>query len=485
MADSRAGWDGSVQKCASALASLFVDGKIRYVQLPSGPADDGWIIAHTSQLQALFKEIPKGNGNYSMFVKSILMLMNDGSYGNMPTNRQAQLKEAEEMSTSLRTICFHVRREWYRRSSKPWLAAFPRPVEAAQATQAVVAAPDPQQVPEASVPHCNHAATMLRACHGESPDLYDLMLGEMSVEESMKEESMEEEEEDSAADGLVYIYGFDVESNGNNAWRVLVDNTGAEVDEKEYASHCSEPPGGVGLMIGNFLDGTTEQIPGMLFQKIRKRPASASTEKTIKAPRVQKKPAAAPAVAVVAIDDLDTIEEHAEEELDFVPDEEIEVETLLYKYVETHSLSDNEMNGKYWFVEEERGDGRVRINAIPPAEPNSFWASPDKLKEVTKKQLIASLVDSMDIDGVHYSIKAKTQGCRACLVLVTTSTGQFGQVSEVTTGDDIVQAFQMAMSVMRALEIKQISVRALSGENGASVTKQAFFEHREALMSRQ
>ena len=239
-------------------------------------------------------------------------------------------------------------------------------------------------------------------------------------------------------------------------------------------------------MVGNFLDGTTEQIPGMLCKKIRKRPASASTEQTVKAPRVQKKPAAVPAVAVVVAsddEDLDTVEEHAEEELDFVPDEVIEVETLLYKYVESHSMTMDEMNGKYWFVEEERDDGRVRINSIPPADPCSFWASPGKLKELTKKELMASLVDSMDIDGVHYSIKAKTQGDRACLVIVTTSSGQFGQVSEVTTGGDIVQAFQMALAVMRALAVEQLSVRALLGESGAGVTKRAFFERRDAFMS--
>ena len=49
------------------------------------------------------------------------------SPGKKPSTLKAQVREAEEVSTTLRTICFHVRREWYRKSTKPFMTHFPRP----------------------------------------------------------------------------------------------------------------------------------------------------------------------------------------------------------------------------------------------------------------------------------------------------------------------------------------------------------------------
>ena len=79
---------------------------------------------------------------------------------------------------------------------------------------------------------------------------------------------------------LVYVYGFTEDSCGNKvAWRRLQD--GNEIIQTEIACHVTEPSGGVGLMIGHFLDGTSEEIPGMLSSKsrapmgeVRKRPSS-------------------------------------------------------------------------------------------------------------------------------------------------------------------------------------------------------------------
>ena len=69
---------------------------------------------------------------------------------------------------------------------------------------------------------------------------------------------------------LVYVYGFTEDSDCKKvAWRRLVDQDGNEVVEKEIACHVTEPSGGVGLMIGHFLDGTSEEIPGMLSSKSR------------------------------------------------------------------------------------------------------------------------------------------------------------------------------------------------------------------------
>ena len=66
-----------------------------------------------------------------MFVKASLHIMASTHYPGKPNDLKSQLKEADEQATLLRTICFHIRPEWYRNSSKWWMVAFPRPERAA------------------------------------------------------------------------------------------------------------------------------------------------------------------------------------------------------------------------------------------------------------------------------------------------------------------------------------------------------------------
>ena len=48
---------------------------------------------------------------------------------------------------------------------------------------------------------------------------------------------------------FVWVCGFDVsKSKQRRAWRKLVDNMGADVIAKEFASHCDPACGGVGLV---------------------------------------------------------------------------------------------------------------------------------------------------------------------------------------------------------------------------------------------
>jgi hypothetical protein len=81
----------------------------------------------TLGLVNMFALIPKGNGRWTMFGRAILNIMASNHYPGKPTDLKSQLKEAEEQATLLRTICFHIRREWYRKSSKWWMVHFPRP----------------------------------------------------------------------------------------------------------------------------------------------------------------------------------------------------------------------------------------------------------------------------------------------------------------------------------------------------------------------
>ena len=119
--------------CIAILEVLMQHGKLSYEAQNFDPVDEEWILSNMDGLKNLFSHIPGGNGKYSMFVKAILQLMRtpqaDGSesYANAPTTTKVQLKEAEEQATILRTVCFHIRREWYRKSHKTWMANFPRP----------------------------------------------------------------------------------------------------------------------------------------------------------------------------------------------------------------------------------------------------------------------------------------------------------------------------------------------------------------------
>ena len=74
------------------------------------------------------------------------------------------------------------------------------------------------------------------------------------------------QDNDDAEHEFLWVYGFDVADGIRTAWRKLIDNAGADVIAKESASHFSAPPGGIGLMIAHFLDGTTAEVPGMLAE---------------------------------------------------------------------------------------------------------------------------------------------------------------------------------------------------------------------------
>ena len=81
MARARGGWEGSLEISKKALGPLLAKGKLEYGNAPADPIDEKWIVEHVPELIVLFQEIPKGNGKYSMFVRTILSMMKDGEYG--------------------------------------------------------------------------------------------------------------------------------------------------------------------------------------------------------------------------------------------------------------------------------------------------------------------------------------------------------------------------------------------------------------------
>ena len=473
--DSRAGWVGKVADCAEGLAVLLKDGKIEYDRAPSDPASETFMMDNTAGLVHLFKMIPKGNGKYSMFVKGILKLMADDRYGGAPSNKKGQLKEAEEVAVILRTVCFHIRRGWYRKTSAPWMDSFPRPAghdaRAPASGPPVVSTAAPSQVSSSPDAHraqpAPHSAALLQACHAEGSDLYAMMLTEIE-EEALDDDDFGME----ANDELVYVFGFDGDAKKDaKAWRKLVDNEGEDVMGKEFASHCTKPSDGVGLMIGHWLDGTEQEIPGMLVVNKRKRSSSDATQ-----PSLKKRPASNREGTPSKCESM----EQPEEESDFSPDECVEpdaeaAEEFVDKYVETHNLQTEALNGKVFKVTERREDGRLLCEPIFAGTPR-FWASADKLKLKSNKELVPFLQTVTNIDDIDYWIKGATQGSRPCIITVKTSDGvQYGMVSARLTDNDIVQAFSLTNSVMTSLKKDSLQ----QGWEGLSRAK--FFTKRDAL----
>lgn len=173
---SRASWNGTVDDCAKGLQPLLRDGRIRYSAGCDDPLDEEWLAVHAEKVKALFAEIPKGNGKYSMFVRTVLHIMDseEFEYKDVPKTRKAKLEEAEDVAATLRTICFHIRREWYRKSSKPLIVQyFPRPSKAAPPAvpDVEVAPPAVPDVPVPAVGVDQPAAALMAASHRSTSDL--------------------------------------------------------------------------------------------------------------------------------------------------------------------------------------------------------------------------------------------------------------------------------------------------------------------------
>ena len=226
-------------------------------------------------------------------------------HGTPPRSKAAQLAQAEEQANLLRTVCFHIRREWYRKSTKAWMTGFDRPsctlssgptgVPAQEEAPAPLAVPVLVAVPEPLVPVPEplpsfSATALLHQCHSDRPSIMSLWSDseteEIGAEIKLKvednpvidlETDNELEFDMEKDDELIFIHGFDEQSTGSDsvierkAWRKVVDS-GGEMVMHEYASHTTPPEDGVGLMVGHFIDGTSHPISGMLFQPRKSAP---------------------------------------------------------------------------------------------------------------------------------------------------------------------------------------------------------------------
>ena len=407
--------------------------------------------------------------------------------GNAPSSKKAQIKEAEEVATVLRTVCFHIRREWYRRSVKKWMRHFPRPDEAPVATivprpAEVVAPVRPSQAPAPATGRPSQElatggpsqaeAALLLACHGESPGLLDLITEEVHEAEQEVRDAEFILEHDKPE--LMYIYGYDGAASDMKAWRTLVDEHGYEIIPKEYAFEVVKPPE-AGLMVASFTDGSKEPIPGMLHTSLKRGASVAASENP------KKRPAAAPAVVPPLLNDVEDIdadldegeeEEGADEEVQSDPDFVAPEDEIIDKHCRTKDLAADEFNGQIYTASQVRGDGRILVVPLCPHLGRSLWVNRDKLDVLAKEELIKELKgECVVIHGKGYSIRAQSQGERPTIVSIKDPEGaQVGQVSERKVDNDIGRAFQLACKTMYQIK-----------EQGLPLTKGNFIATRDGL----
>ena len=65
------------------------------------------------------KSMPKLNGRYTTFTKAVLSLIDKNKLGDTKRMKLQERKQlAEEEATKFRSLCKHIRREWYKKTKK-------------------------------------------------------------------------------------------------------------------------------------------------------------------------------------------------------------------------------------------------------------------------------------------------------------------------------------------------------------------------------
>jgi hypothetical protein len=324
----------------------------------------------------------------------------------------------------LRTICFHVKREWYRKSTKPWMSIFPRLHKVAARDLRTA----PPQAPAPNGHAAQHQAELLRACHAEGMDMSDI---------------------------------FD-------------DFSDVDVN--------------VGLMVAHFLDGTAHAIPGMLCKrkggpaKAGDAAKVAKVEKAAVAAERTEEENPEEESDFEPDECVEAGEESPESEIDFEEDQVSDLPEIdfLNKYVRTCGLKRlASLNDKIFLVQEKRDDGRLRIRGILKATPLEVYAKPDNVELVDNKTICRYLSEIVSIRGTNFAVKAQTQGDRPCIVTLKPAElhgRQMGMLSCRSTGDDIVKAFTVVVDITNMIKLESYS------PEWPGFTKADFLEKRQALL---
>jgi hypothetical protein len=456
------------------------------------------------ELNHILNGMPRLNANWGMFKKAVIILMGRDSFAFLGKN----VDTADEEATVLRTIMFHIRREWYRKSSLAWMQHFKQEkVDADPAITAVgpaAAEPHAKAFPAAKSPPAGKSPPAAKSlplrrsfAQAFSSECYDMVaddddddddddgddagpLAEAKVEAPPVQCLMaapscpapcEEPREDSDSDAndIRYEYG---KGDGGTAWRQLCTNSGIHLEEREYASHVTDR-GPTKLCAAHFLDGTHQEIRGMFgvmqqpakSKVAKKKPASAKQVAAVG-------PAAAAAVGTAAADlegdedeeSEEEEEEDMEEEEQLEEDEEEEEEELEEEAIEGEDAASpiepggwawieglaahSELNGKACRIVQ-KADSRWLCKVVPCETPVNV--KPMNLKPCELKECIKKFNLSETVSGDKLKLTGTPQKNRTPLFLCHRNGKQIGLVS---TGkfDDAFDAWNQMLSIYNEMK---------------------------------
>ena len=516
---STASWAGSVEDCATGLELLFADAPLAYDPWPNERPDDFAIATMTPGLQQLFAQIPNGNCCHSTFVEAILKLMADNKYGGEcgpPCGPKggpvlARARKADEQATILIKICFHIRREWYRKSREPWMLAFPRPstfiahvrikpddicgvATNPEAAARMIAAAPPGIVERfvaccrcclGRPKHqriCDCAIALVLRGHGE---FWDDMI-------KLWVDPRERDDDDSEGDG----YSSSSSSFPSSWFPEKDDDTrdeeyfdGDEFAWEERAAELAEEESGWKAPSAELeeelfgsggdapsaeLDGSSDEFLGIPAPNRMKRPAASAAGPAAKV--VKRRQAGATSSnhakgkgkelgkgkgSVLPIKCSDS--EDVESEVDFEPDEatlpEQEQVLKLNDFVTTFGLAEfPHLNGKHFMVVGKRSDGRVRLRKIPCLDmKKSYWCKQSNLKVIETKDAMKFFKTKMTINGVAYKLEGQFRcdriHARPVIYVSCLRAGRWMEIlGYVYVYTSPVAAFSLAIEVMQDLQ---------------------------------
>ena len=140
MAGRASGWDGDFHALANCLRPLYTSGgRALYESSWDACPKVDRIAALTPQILEIASVAPKLNVLWSTFSKAILHIALSKDSG-VDGNKTQKKTFAGDEATQWRCMLRHIRREWYRKSTKEWMLPFVSPVAAASESSAVVAA---------------------------------------------------------------------------------------------------------------------------------------------------------------------------------------------------------------------------------------------------------------------------------------------------------------------------------------------------------
>ena len=287
-----------VEECSSHLDVLLENGLVVYKLDVDDPPDVDGILTNMEGLVRLMVLQPRLNGRWSLFVKAILMKMRSGTMIGVGSDLALpeQMKIAEEQAQVIRNLLRHIKREWYRVAGNPkvaprwWMASFPRQSALAHADEAADApamvadaapapsvssasAPTTPRAIAASAPPPDTQTAPVAAAFAWGFPYFDEMAESDSNESTFDYGTMFVDPADigpgdDVAD-MTWLYGFEQNHDGSRvAWRQLVDEDSVPFGFGENATHTSPPPSSIGFLVAHFIDGTQEEIPGMVYEVV-------------------------------------------------------------------------------------------------------------------------------------------------------------------------------------------------------------------------